>query len=64
MPKLLRRLARRISELGPVTVADIAFSNEVAADGLWPQMTVYFHYGELGEECRCGRCLSGMPTEQ
>jgi hypothetical protein len=64
VPKLLRRFARTISELGPVTVSDITFSNDVTADGLWPHFTVYFQYGEMDEVCRCGRCLSGMPTKQ
>lgn len=58
---LLRSVADTIEELGTVTVQDIAFGNEVTANGLWPSLTVYFHYGELDEPCTCGRCSEGTP---
>ncbi len=58
---LLRRVADSIEELGTVTVQDIAFGNEVTDDGLWPSLTVYFHYGDLDEPCTCGRCSEGTP---
>lgn len=60
VPALLRRVAKTIGELGVVTVQDLTFSNEVTAEGLWPNMTVYFHYGELDERCTCGRCSEGV----
>ena len=44
-----------------MTVQDIAFGNEVTVNGLWPSLTVYFHYGELDEPCTCGRCSEGTP---
>ena len=59
VPALLRRVAASIEDLDVVTVQDVAFQNEVTEDGLWPSLTVYFHYGELEEECTCGRCLGG-----
>jgi hypothetical protein len=56
VPAMLRRIADTITSLGEVCVQDITFENDVTADGLWPHMTIYFHYGALGEECRCGGC--------
>jgi hypothetical protein len=65
VPALLRRLADSIDKLGVVSVLDLTFENEVTGDGLWPSMTVYFHYGALGEPCTCGRCVDDIPrTDQ
>jgi len=61
VPALLRRVADTIESLGVVCVQDVTFENDVTADGLWPSMTVYFHYGTLGEPCGCGACASGTP---
>jgi hypothetical protein len=55
VPSLLRRLATEIKAIGMVTIQDITFENEVNEHGLWPSMTVYFHYGALDDECACGR---------
>jgi len=62
VPGMLRRVAESIEALGNVTVQDITFENEVTDEGLWPSMTVYFHYGALDEECQCGHCRGGMPS--
>lgn len=59
---LLRRVADTIDELGTVTIQDVTFSNEVTEAGLWPDLTVYFHYGELHEDCTCGHCANGTST--
>lgn len=56
VPGMLRRVADTITSLGEVCVQDITFESDVTADGLWPSMTVYFHYGIHGEDCRCGQC--------
>jgi hypothetical protein len=56
---LLRRVATTIEDLGVVTVQAITYENEVTEEGLWPSVTVYFHYGELAETCACGRCMEG-----
>jgi len=62
VPALLRTVAATIAELGTVTIQDMAFLNEITGDGLWPSLTAYFHYGELGEPCTCGRCDEGTPN--
>lgn len=62
VPAMLRRVADSIEALGAVTVMDLTFANDVTAEGLWPNMTAYFHYGDLDGECACGRCTSAMPT--
>jgi hypothetical protein len=61
VPALLRRLAKSIDSLGEVTVQDISFENEVTDIGLWPSMTVYFQYGSIVGDCRCGSCRSATP---
>jgi hypothetical protein len=60
VPALLRRVAATIEELGTVTVKDITFENEVTAEGLWPSLTIYFHYGDMDEGCRCGHCTGSI----
>lgn len=55
VPRLLRRLATEIKATGTVTIQDSTFENEVNEHRLWPSMTVYFHYGNLGHECACSR---------
>jgi hypothetical protein len=56
---LLRQLADSIDGLGQVSVQDISFENDVTDDGLWPSMTVYFHYGTLDDDyCSCGNCAT------
>jgi hypothetical protein len=43
VPRLLRRLAKSITELGPIEIHDITYHAEVLADGsTWPSMTVYY----------------------
>ncbi len=51
---MLRRIADSLDGLGKISVQNISFENDVTEDGLWPSVTVYFHYGELGERCACG----------
>jgi len=44
VPALLRRVAKSISTLGPVTIQDIAFHNEMDDDGNdCPYITVYYY---------------------
>lgn len=62
VPALLRSVATSITDLRTVTVQHIAFSNEVTEDGPWPNITVYFHSGELAEACACGRCFERTPN--
>ncbi|MEO7131390.1 MAG: hypothetical protein ABIZ07_08460, partial [Dermatophilaceae bacterium] len=57
VPSMLRRAADSIEALGVVTVMDLTFANVVTADGLWPHVTAYFHYGEMDEQCICGLCV-------
>jgi hypothetical protein len=39
-------VADTLEELGPADVQDMTFSTEVAEDGPWHRLTVYFHPSE------------------
>ncbi len=43
MPALLRRVADSIQRLGPGDVQDLTFGSEIAHDGPWHRLTMYFH---------------------
>jgi hypothetical protein len=43
VPSLLRRVADSIDALGVVDVQDLVMHTEIADDGDWPSLTVYFH---------------------
>jgi hypothetical protein len=45
-PRLLRKVARAIEELGAVDVLDIVFCDELEGRSLECKMTVYFVFGE------------------
>ncbi|WP_440082700.1 hypothetical protein [Streptosporangium sp. LJ11] len=44
VPVLLRRVADSIEDLGDIEVHDVIMHNEIAEDGDWPSLTVYFDY--------------------
>ncbi len=45
VPRLLRRVAKTIDELGEVRVVDLVMHNDVTEDGDWPSITVYYRRG-------------------
>jgi hypothetical protein len=50
VPKLLRRVADRIDELGDgVIIKDLILHIEVTAEGYLPWINVYYYYDEKGE---------------
>jgi hypothetical protein len=50
VPALLRRVAQDIEARGDIRIQDITFGNdEVTEDGVWPHVTVYFHYADDAE---------------
>jgi hypothetical protein len=43
VPRLLRRLAKTVADLGPADVHDITYHVEITEEGReWPSMTVYY----------------------
>jgi hypothetical protein len=42
VPALLRRVADTIEGLGEVRVVDLVMHNEIAAEGDWPSIIVYY----------------------
>jgi hypothetical protein len=49
IPDLLRRVAQTLESLGGVDVVDITFRSDIADDGDWAAMTVYYHRPEPEE---------------
>jgi hypothetical protein len=44
VPRLLRRVAASIEELGPIEVLDLTFSNQVEGRAFESKVTVYFSF--------------------
>ena len=44
VPRLLRRVAASIEELGPIEVLDLTFSNQVEGRAFESKITVYFSF--------------------
>jgi hypothetical protein len=54
VPRLLRRVAKSIDDLGPLDVQDITFGSEITADGEWHHLTVYYHPKKTKRAPTCG----------